>query len=1098
MDGNYFIREGVSGDTLVSMDVVNFANQATHNFCVPNVSVDADFNGDDLTICAGESVSFTDASAGAITGWNWTFTGGTPASSTNQNPSNVVYSSAGTYAVSLQVTDGVTNNTETKMMYVSVTDNPSVSAVETSILCNGESSGEIDLTATGGQSSYNYLWSNGAIDSDITGLAQGTYMVTIQDANFCVVTASYNITQPPVLSAGIVGNDVTCGLLNGEATVSPSGGSGAYSYFWSSGGNTNTETGLSTGNVSVTIQDVNFCTATASVSIGVSPGPSLSTSVTHATCATSNGIGTAIIIGGNSPYVYTWSNGSNNQNATGLGAGSYGVTVVDGASCTVTSSANITISPNIVLSATFNNATCDINNGNASVSVVGGTQPYIYSWSNGANVSATNGLSANGYSVTVTDVNNCTGIETGIVAMEGSPTLSKSVWDETCGGSNGSISVTAIGGVTPYSYSWSSGGNAPNEIGLSSGKYSVTVTDGNNCTVTTSQNVSNNTPIAPVVAADATCGLNNGVVDVRPVGGLPPYNFNWSFGGTNQIETGLSPGVYTVTVTDDASCVVITSTTISAISAPVISTISNASTCGLANGSAGLNIAGGATPFLYNWSNGETTNTVTGLDAGTFNVTVSDDNACLVFATVAILNTAGPAITAVSTAEKCGQSDGTIVTAIVGGTAPFQYSWDSGETGAVLTGLESGVYLLTVTDDNNCVANIPVSVSDQSGPSVVLSSIDDICSASSGSATATVAGGTSPFVYAWSSGGITQEETGLASGAYSVTVIDFNGCLVSNSVVVENVQHTVTSSTIDANCGEDNGQIELDVSGGIMPYSYSWNTGNTNQILSNVGAGIYSVTVLDANACSVVFTEMLDSISRPQVIVSVQHAVCDQSNGSALALVNGGIQPYTYSWSGIVNGGDSLQENLEAGTYTVFVTDDLGCLVSSDVIVENYAAPSISLTTADASCEINNGTANAIVQGSFPFEYLWSTNEVTDSIANLAEGEYMVTVTDINNCEASDTAIVKRLDGICINPPSGFSPNGDGTNDVWNIDGAMYYPELSVEIYNRWGSLIYSSVGYTEPWSGLNRDGKELPAAVYYYVVKLGEEHRTGTVTIKR
>jgi gliding motility-associated-like protein len=250
--------------------------------------------------------------------------------------------------------------------------------------------------------------------------------------------------------------------------------------------------------------------------------------------------------------------------------------------------------------------------------------------------------------------------------------------------------------------------------------------------------------------------------------------------------------------------------------------------------------------------------------------------------------------------------------------------------------------------------------------------------------------------------------------------------------------------------------------------------------------------------CPVVLTEFVDSVPMPVLNIMVNNAMCDSANGTAEVSVVGGSAPFSYSWSGSFSS-DSVQSNLSGGTYSVFVTDDDGCLVSSLVIIGNYSSPIVSVTSVDASCEVDNGIVySEVIGGTGAIDYYWSNGEVVDSIYDLAEGFYFLTITDENSCIAIDTGQVNRVEGICIDPPSGFSPNGDGVNDVWNIYGAEYYPEMKVEIYNRWGSLLFSKEGYSEPWTGLNANGNEVPSAVYYYIVSLGEEQRTGTVTIKR
>ena len=288
-------------------------------------------------------------------------------------------------------------------------------------------------------------------------------------------------------------------------------------------------------------------------------------------------------------------------------------------------------------------------------------------------------------------------------------------------------------------------------------------------------------------------------------------------------------------------------------------------------------------------------------------------------------------------------------------------------------------------------------------------------------------------------------------------------------------------------------------SGGAGGYTYTWSSSAGSGITeNNLSAGGISVTVTDAAACSVTASSSINNIAGPTATTSVTDASCGANNGNATAIPTGGTGPYTYEWS---SGGAGVTESgLGSGSYSVTVIDNNSCVVTNQVVIESIEAPIITLLPIPATCEINNGSIMSEVIGETgSLNYQWSNGEVSENISGLDANIYSLTITDENNCTIVVDTIIIRIDGLCFDPPpSGFSPNGDNINDVWNIPAAQYYSDIKVEIYNRWGSALYISDGYTEPWDGLNANGKEVPSAVYYYIITLDEKSLTGTVTIKR
>ncbi len=975
--------------------------------------------------------SFTNATCGNSNGSaSVSALGGTPGYtylwSNGGTTSTISAIIAGSYTVTVR---DVNNCSSTSTVAVNNTGAPTVTPTSSvNVNCFGGATGSASISASGGTPGYTYLWSNGATGTSITNVVANNYSVTVTDALGCKASTSINITQPTVLVASVTGNTspLCFGANNGNATVSASGGSPAYTYLWSNGASTASASSLTVGTYTVTVTDSHTCTKSTSVTVTqptvVSGTISSSTAVS---CnGGSNGSATVSPAGGTPSYTYLWSQGTTTAAVTNLIAGTYSVTIRDVNNCS--STASLTITQPSALSSSIANTIVSCNggsNGTATITVLGGSPAYTYLWSNSQTTAIANGLSSGTYTVTTTDSHSCT--HTNSVTISQPLALSSSISGSTnvlCnGGSTGTATVTQSGGTPTFTYLWSNGQTTTTATGLSVGTYTVTVRDANNCTSVSSSIISQPTALVASISTstNVSCnGGNNGSAIASPSGGTPSYTYLWSNAQTTSTSTSLTAGTYTVTIRDVNNC---TSTTSIVITQPAVLTSSiSASTqvsCnGGNNGSATVAQVGGTASYTYTWSNGQANATASNLVAGTYTVTVKDANNCTSSSVVTITQpTQLTSTISASTNVSCNSgSNGTATVLPAGGSPSYLYLWSNSQTTATATGLSSGSYSVTVTDNKGCTTTSTVTINQ---PTALTSSISAssqvLCfSGSSGTATVTQSGGTPSYTYLWSNSQTTGTATGLAIGTYTVTVRDVNNCTSTSSVTI--TQPTLLSSVISSSSnvacnGGNNGSATVLPSGGTPSYTYFWSTGQAVATTTGLTAGIYTVTVTDANNCT---TTKTVTITQPALLTNtntVVNTTCNGgSNGSITANPSGGSIPYTFSWfpSGQTT---QIATGLAAGNYQVTVSDSHSCSEVNSVTVSQPAAISLSSTFTNATCGNSNGSASVSASGGTPgYTYLWSNGGTNSSISAIVAGSYTVTVKDVNNCSSTTSVSVNN------------------------------------------------------------------------------------------
>ncbi|MBW1295817.1 T9SS type A sorting domain-containing protein [Aquimarina litoralis] len=1003
------------------------------------------------------------------------------------------------------------------------------------------SNGSIDITVSGGTSPYTYEWrvqGNTTVIGNaslIENLASNTYEVTIIDDNNCILIQDYFVDQPDLLEITNIqlDNPLQCfGDTTVSLTATVAGGVTPYNYRWYNTLNpttdlstTSTITNLGEGTYIIEIIDANGNQTSETTTI-VNP-PLLEASFTSENVSCNGGNDASIditVTGGTGAYSFFWSNGANTEDISGLSIGTYDLTIRDANLCETTLSVTITeplVGLNIADFTITDASGNGLSNGSIEVVANGGTPAYTYNWTDntntpiGTNSNILNNVEAGSYFLTLTDTNNC--ILGPIEYIVGEPDPLLVTIDETsiaCFGENGELFAIVTGGVTPYSYEWFDStdtviSTTSNTGPIPTGQYRVVVTDAN-LNQTEVPNIDLTQPdlleVTNIVVTDVSCyNGSDGSIEITVAGGTGAYSYRWNtLGSTTNILDGIPEGAYQVTVTDENTCSV--DSQIINVGQPVVYDIINTaiirpSGTGTNDGSISITITGGVAPFTYQWTDNNAaivqlesnttsiTSTLSNQSEGVYNILITDADGCTITDTYNLANPGELLVEITQTqAVSCfGGSDGILEVITTGGVGGNTYQWfdatNNTEIGNsnILNGIGAGSYYIIVSNaegvsEQSAIFNVtqPLPVTGN-----LVGDAPDCFGGSDGSITITASGGNNSYSYRYRlingvysnwipfDNGMTTQITNLADGIYQVQLQDSNGCFYEDngnigvlSIRLNQPDQLILDSVVltdPTGFGLTNGSIATTIAGGTPPYTYQWNDTNgilneTSSVLTNIGAGTYTIAVTDALGCQ---TSQSFTLNQPdQLLVTtdiVNVILCNSdTNGSIRAIATGGIGTYTYQWfeegNNTVIGTDALLDNIGAGTYYVIVTDANNNTVQSpNIIVTEPDELLISLSADFILCGDGNdwNIESSVTGGTAPYSYLWDGgNGTAPNLVDVLPGTYVVTVQDSRGCSQSATITLTPpeplTNSFVTNDPTCFNGN-DGTIDITPTGGTPPY-----------------------------------------------------------
>ncbi|CAN5918948.1 hypothetical protein BH11BAC7_BH11BAC7_11990 [soil metagenome] len=1086
--------------------------------------------------CTGSATVLASGGNGTYT-YSWAPVGGTGPTATGL--------CAGTYTCTISSPAGCTYASS-----FTITQPPVITATQSqvNVTCNGACNGSATVLASGGTGTYTYAWApTGGTGPTATALCPGTYTCTISSPAGCSITQSFTITQPPAITATQSQVNVTCNAAcTGSATVVASGGTGTYTYLWSpSGGTGSTATGLCAGNYTCLISSPAGCTITQSFTITQPPVLTITFVQTNVSCnGGCNGTATVTVGGGTPPYTYLWSpTGGTGSTESGLCAGTYTCTVTDANGCTITQVVTITQPTALTAITSFVSSTCGNANGSATATPSGGVGPYTYLWTPSGQTTATaTGLLAGPYSCDITDFNGCVITVSVTVTNTGSPALIiTGSTDVTCNAAcDGTATVSASGGTSPYTYAWTpSGGNGTTATALCPGIYTCIVTDFNGCTATATVLITEPSSLSITPSqVDLVCfGVCNGSATATVTGGTPGYTYAWSPSGGNGVTaTGLCAGNYSCLITDLNGC---TLTQTFTITEPTLLTVASAGfnvTCfGACDGQV-VAIPNGGTPnYTFSWNTGCTGASCNAMCAGTYTVIITDMNGCTATSSATVTEPTDISIATSTVAAHCSFADGSASCTFSGGTGTLTPVWYApASPGANLNNVVSGSYYVVVTDGNGCDDTANVTIANIPGVTASAGTITPVScfGGNNGAASVNIVGGTGIITYAWScSPSVTNTANNLVAGPCSVVVTDSAGCTSTvNFTINEPTDLTIGATAAPGTiCAGQTSTLTGAAAGGTPGYSYAWMPGSlpgATNILAPPATTTYTVYVIDANLCTDSATVTVTVNPNPVAMLwgdSLQGCAprCVQFLDTS-TLASGTIVQWLWDF-GDATPSSSLQDPYHcyttAGTYSVTLTvaSSVGC--TNTFMMPNYIQvfpnPVAAFTASPQPTTELNPTIYFTDQSIGNNSWSWSFGDLSGASSVLQDPVYtyptpgcfdvVLSVATVNGC--IDTAVQQ----ICIDPdvtlfvPNAFTPNGDGANDIFFPVGVGMDPEhFEMWIFDRWGNMIYYTDDFAKGWDGMVQ-GHTNPCQqdVYVWKIKandlLGNKHNLiGHVTLVR
>ncbi|MEM7160985.1 MAG: gliding motility-associated C-terminal domain-containing protein [Bacteroidota bacterium] len=1049
----------------------------------------------------------------------------------------------------------------TLLLEVPVLDPIEIVADISQIACAGDANGAIDITINNAVDPYSVSWTgpNGftSIDEDISNLEPGSYTITVNDANMCMADSTIEILDGIGLDFSFDIQDALCkNASDGSIDLTINNGMAPFIINWTGpDGFSSMDEDifmLEAGTYSLNVQDANLCVSDTMVFLNEPDSILLEIVTSPPLCSYSDEGSIALTnLGGTPNFAFDWTgpNGftSMDQDLFNLFPGEYMLTVTDLNLCVEDTLISILAPDTIQVDFTVMNSTCGNMDGSVTATASGGTvvADYTYQWFDAAmtgigNTNSINGFGAGVYTLVTMDDNMCS--DTSMVTISDDVyTVDALIMDSDCGGANnGSIELTITGATAPINIIWSGpngfASNLEDIFNLEPGDYEVSITDNNNCLFNEIYSVDEPEDIVvDAVLANPPCfGINDGSITIDITGGDGNYSILWTgpngFLSMDEDITGLEGGTYNLFISDLSGCDFSMDYDLSIPTEIEATPVFQGPVCpGIPDGFIDLTVSGGQPNYTFSWTgpNGFVSidEDISNLEAGDYTVIITDAFLCEREYTYTLANATEILVDAMQENVSCfGEDNASIDLSASGGMDPYDFDWVGPNmfTSADedITNLEPGMYTVTVNDQLNCETVLEFEITEPDTLDVTIDLNNPSCwYLENGALDITVIGGTPPYTYSWTGpngfASIDEDISNLAEGTYSLTVTDSLMCTYSDDyTLISPTEITVDLDNIVSPTCDDSpdGQIFITANGGVGTLTYQW-TGpmgytSMDEDPSMLTGGTFNVQITDDFSCVLDTSFIVVAQNLLLADAGVYGELCDQDTLILDGSNSVGATSYEWLVDGTSISVDVITElvlDLSISEVILNVSNDL-CSDSDTLTLSINQLPEV-----DAGPNIEGFVDEEFVLGGSPTtsldnQVLWipdlnlNDNTLFNPTITVQEDQiYIVTATDAFGCQSSDSVFVDLISP--VNVTNTITPNGDGYNETWIIDGVINFPNIEVQIYNRWGELLFQSDGYSVPWDG-NYEGKPLPSGTYYYIIELNDpmfpDHLDGPITILR
>jgi len=959
------------------------------------------------------------------------------------------------------------------------------------VLCNGENTGSIDITLINATGVIDYSWVNEELGftsptQDIENLFAGVYELTATDEIGCVFNETFEIleTEELVITLENIQSETCEGLENGSIEVSISGGTLDYQIDWSGTGFSSNDEDileLASGDYTLNVSDLNGCVATETFIVNSGTLITPNSSSIDSECSVSTGSMSVNIDSDNPIEDISWFDDgvllTDGLITTieNLSSGTYSVEITDDQGCSVSETILISDTGALSINAEVSGVNCQgDSNGSILIIVTSGTEPYILTWSGPVEIAddqynPTN-LITGDYIASINDSEGCNTLQEFSVLSPDSFSINETIINVSCfGNGDGVIALELIGGTEPFTIDWiDSDEDLDTLTNLTSGEYSVLIADTNGCiTEGTYQITEEDLLTLDISFTELLCVNQTSTdIDITVTGGLEPYTISWTgdVTSTNEDLADAGVGTYTVLITDAVNCTIEETITITQGNEILIEVIETQPTCLTNNGSLTASAAGGSgLEYTFYWYFIGDTPTLIGqeptldnLEAGSYYLEVFDSGGCFSTAEINLSNNQGE-VTANITDVLCAQDDsgaieiealdlaGTLSVEWVGPNSFISVDED-------IYGLTEGEYTLTITDSNGCVLIETYEVA-STNELVEGIEVTNICFGETGTGAANIllTGGTAPYIVNWSGNGLVSNQasiTDLNEGCYILEISDANSCSYTEEVCISSLDEIILNiSALGNECfADEDGQIELEISGGNPGYSIEWLNSDAEFVsdqlmVTELATGVYAANIIDNNGCTATTSASITSTPALLVDISETPIVCfGDENGALDIIYTGGVGALTLNWTG-PNGFTSEEDqnvNLDNGDYCYEVVDFIGCVISDCYALNDPGPLNLGQTVNSTNCfGTNDGEVSLEVSGGYaPYTTFWTLNgtlfSTEEDIAGLATGVYAVNLSDTMGCTIEDTFTISELPLLTV-----VFDNIIGTTCATSSDGAF-------------------------------------------------------------